>query len=205
MNEIDLALKRHKNRTERNLTTEKEDKSISKYFTKILLSLIFLLGCTIYIKLSPENLEIFKSHVFENNLTFTKINNWYHETFGSILPTVTEPKDQIVSTETNVLKRENYQDGYQISISKGTPIASITSGILVFMGEKEGYGNTLIIQGVDGTDIWYGSITDSNLKLSDYLDANTILGTSSEDKYFLVFQKDGEYLTYEEYFNQVSS
>ena len=73
------------------------------------------------------------------------------------------------------------------------------------MGEKEGYGNTLIIQGVDGTDIWYGNVADTNLNLYDYLDANTILGTSSEDKYYLVFQKDGEYLTYEEYFNQISS
>ena len=118
INEIDLALKRHKNRTEKNLVPEKEDKTISKYFTKILLSLIFLLVSTIYIKLSTENLEIFKSNVFESNLTFTKINNWYHETFGSILPTVTEPKEQIVSTQTNILTRENYQDGYQISTPK---------------------------------------------------------------------------------------
>ena len=118
INEIDLALKRHKNRTEKNLVPEKEDKTISKYFTKILLSLIFLLVSTIYIKLSTENLEIFKFIFFESNLTFTKINNWYHETFGSILPTVTEPKEQIVSTQTNILTRENYQDGYQISTPK---------------------------------------------------------------------------------------
>jgi len=209
MNELEMALLRHEQRKCGSTKSSKpveEDNRISKIFTKVLLSIIFVLLSTIYIKLDPENLSYFKKNLFESNLTFTKMNNWYHDTFGSILPTVKEPQDTLVSSNKNpVNQKESYLDGYKISSSKMSPVASITSGILVYMGEKEGYGNTLIIQGVDGVDIWYGGITDTNLKLYDYIDANTILGNTLEDHYYLLFQKNGEYLTYENYFDQISS
>ncbi len=207
MNEIDLAIMRHKNRVVEKIKEEnKDDRRVSNYFTKILLSIIFLLASTIYIKLDSNHLELYKKYVFESNLTFTKINNWYHQTFGNILPTVTEPQNQTVSiNNASDFVKEDYLDGYKVLTSASSPVFSITSGILVYMGEKEGYGNTFIIQGVDGVDIWYGGITDTNLKLYDYIDANTILGNTEDKLYYLVFQKDGVYLTYEDYLNQISS
>ena len=126
------------------------------------------------------------------------MNSWYHDTFGNILPTVTEPKEEMVAN-TDVSSKEKYLDGYKVAVSKGTPIKSLAGGLFVYMGEKEGYGNTYIIQGVDGVDIWYGGVTDTNLKLYDYIDAGTILGVSSEDVYYLAFQKNGEFLSYEDY------
>ncbi len=203
MNELEMALLRHEKRKINSVPTS-DDGRISKAFTKILLSVIFILASTIYIKLSPDNLEYFKKHIFESNLTFTKINNWYHNTFGNILPTVTEPKDNLVSSNSLTDAKERYLDGYKIT-SSGSPVTIITSGILVYQGEKEGYGNTFIVQGVDGVDIWYGGITDSNLKLYDYVDANTILGNTKDGYYYLVFSSNGTYLSYEDYFNQVSS
>ena len=71
------------------------------------------------------------------------------------------------------------------------------------MGEKEGYGNTFIIQGVDGVDVWYGGIVDTDFKLYDYVEADTILGNTMEDYYYLAFVKDGNFITYEEYQNQI--
>lgn len=200
MNEMDMALLRHEKR--KNGSQKKEDNNfISKCFTKVLLSVIFVLSSTIYIKLSPDNLTYFKKQIFESNLTFTKINNWYHDTFGSILPTVKEPTTNEVSSNVSVNELEKYLDGYKVHLGKSMPVTSLASGILVYMGEKEGYGNTLIVQGVDGVDIWYGGITDSNLKLYDYLDKDTILGNTVQDDYSLVFQGDGRFLTYEEYQN----
>ncbi len=207
MNEIEMALLRHEQRksTPHKKNYDEKNTTISNVFTKILLSVIFLLSSVIYIKLSPENLDYFKKNIFESNFTFMKINNWYHELFGSILPTVTEPKENLVSSNSNTpLKREEYLDGYKLTTSTTTPVENITSGILVFMGEKEGYGNTMIIQGVDGVDIWYGGITDASLKLYDYVEANTILGNTENDYYYLVYVKDGENLTYEKY-QEISS
>lgn len=201
MNEIEMALLRHERRKEQTTTSKTsnhESNAISICFTKILLSVIFLLSSIIYIKFSPENEIYFKQNLFESNLTFAKINNWYHENFGNILPSVSTPNDTLVSSDSGILNREPYLDGYKIK--SNTAVESLASGILVFMGEKEGYGNTLIIQGVDGVDIWYGNIIDVNLKLYDYLDAKSILGNSNGE-YYILFQKDGAFITYEEYFS----
>ena len=202
MDEVEMALLRHKKRKEHNIT-EKDDKKISKIFTKILLSIILVLGSTIYIKLSPENLENFKSTVLESNLTFTKINEWYHDVFGTVLPSVTEPDDSFVSNTDPLANLENYNDGYKVSTSKNSTIEALQSGLFVFQGEKEGYGNVYIIQGVNGIDIWYGNIQDTSLKLYDYIESGTILGTTQEDYYYLAFVKDGNFITYEEYQNQI--
>src|SRR5699024_4216591 len=97
MNELELVALRHKKRRDNALKETTEDKKISKMFTKILLSIILVLSCTIYVKLSPENLENFKRVVLESNLTFTKINEWYHNTFGSFLPSFQEPSTTTVA------------------------------------------------------------------------------------------------------------
>lgn len=203
MDDYELALLRHKKRNNFEDSISKDDKNISRIFTKVLLSVILVLTCTIYIKLSPDNLNFFKSHVFESNITFTKINNWYHSVFGNILPSFKEPDTSLVSSNVDGIKRVDYLDGYKLSVSKNTPLKTIASGLLVFLGEKEGYGKVAIIQGVDGVDIWYGGIMDTDYKLYDYIESNSIIGNTIEDYYYLLFLKDGQYLKYEEYINQV--
>ena len=155
MNEIDLALLRHKKR--RFDCNKKEDNKISNEFSKILLSIILVLSSVIFIKLDDDNKEWFKGHVLESNFAFMKINEWYHQTFGDILPSFQENTVTAVS-EISEGERERYLDGYKFKVLKNTPIKAISSGILVYMGEKEGYKNTFIMQGVDGVDIWYGNI-----------------------------------------------
>lgn len=204
MNEMEMALLRHQKRKVKEPYVE-EDKKISKLFSKILISIIFVLLSVIYIKMNPDNIEVFKKYLFEDNLAFTKINHWYNQLFGNILPTVSEPKDDVVSNMNSFGNRTNYLDGYKVNVDASMPISAISGGILVFMGEKEGYGNTLIIQGADGVDIWYGNIVDTNLKLYDYVDANTILGNSLDKYYYVVFKKDGESIKYEEYQEKISS
>ena len=55
----------------------------------------------------------------------------------------------------------------------------------------------IIIQQSDGLDAWYGGLTNVDVKLYDYIDKGTILG-GKEEHYYLLFQKEGEFLDYEE-------
>lgn len=209
MDELDYILKRHKTRLnkEMNFIEPHEQKNtISKVFSKILISIILILISCIYINLDKHNLASFKKYVFEDNITFAKINTWYHQNFGNILPTITNTTDQTVFENTlGTLVKEEYLDGYKIKASAQTPINALASGILVYADYKEGYGNTLIIQGVDGVDVWYGNITDLNVKLYDYIEKGTILGSNAGDEYYLVFLKEGNKVTYDEYINKVES
>ena len=78
-------------------------------------------------------------------------------------------------------------------------VPSIESGIVVFMGEKEGYGNTIIIEQVNGVDVYYSNINPSNIKLYDYIEKGKLLGEVKDNKLYMVFQKDGKYLDYKKY------
>ena len=63
-------------------------------------------------------------------------------------------------------------DGNKFIVEKQYLMPILQSGMVVFVGEKEGYGNTIIVQQVDGVDVWYSNIT-SNVKLYDYIEKNS--------------------------------
>ena len=73
-------------------------------------------------------------------------------------------------------------------------ISVIASGIVVFIGEKEDLGNTIIIQGNDGVDIWYSNITENDIKVYDYVEAGSILGSSNSENIYITITKDGEFI-----------
>ncbi len=48
------------------------------------------------------------------------------------------------------------------------------SGIVVYIGEKENYKQTVIVQQMNGVDVWYGNIKQANVKLYDYVEKRCI-------------------------------
>lgn len=172
--------------------------------TRILLSIILVISISISIKLDDNNTKIINKYLFEDSLKFTKINNWYQERVGKLIPDV-KTEDTLVfnSDDIKLHSYTKYHDGVKITLSKNSPISSLNGGIVIFMGNKDSYGNTIIIQGNDGIDYWYGSITNSNINLYDYIEKNTLIGETNEDYLYLILQKDGKYLNYEEYISKV--
>ena len=74
----------------------------------------------------------------------------------------------------------------------------LDSGLVVYIGEKEGYGSCIVVKQSNGIDVIYGNITDTNIKVYDYIEKGTIIGNANEYLY-LVFQKEGETLDYKKY------
>lgn len=196
-------LKKHQKRCVPNTKTIKPNK-LKYAFTRVLIAIIFVLISAIFINTSENNHQSFKKEVFETNLSFTKINEWYEKYFGKVLPIDINPGSTVVNKTTNEFKNiEKFHEGVSCGIGKGAIISTLNSGILVFLGEKENYGNVAIIQGIDGVDIWYGNIENINLSLYDYVEKDTLLGSAKEDQIYLVFQKEGQFLNYEEYKSQI--
>ena len=83
-------------------------------------------------------------------------------------------------------------------MSEKYAVPAIKEGMVVFVGEKEKYGKTIIISGTDGIDIWYSNI-NSNVKLYDYIEKGKIVGEAIDSKIYLLFKKDKQILNYEEY------
>ena len=86
-------------------------------------------------------------------------------------------------------KYEKYLDGIKYYISDNTKIYLKSSGIVTFIGEKEGYGNTVIVQQSDGYYAWYGNINES-IKLYDYVESGSEIGESSGEYYYALFKDD---------------
>ena len=168
--------------------------------SKFLLAIIFFLLSVIFTNFSDKNLLLYKEYVLTESLPFTKIKGWYEDLFGEVLP-----KKETVQTvfEGKLVYKDisDYLEGEKLTVSDKSIIYNITSGMVVFIGEKEGYGNTVIVQGVDGVDIWYGNLENVSVKLYDYLDKQTVLGQTKDDSLYLVIKKDNVAIKYENYQN----
>ncbi len=178
-----------------------KSKKISNFITKVLVSIILFLISLIYIKTSDKNLLLYKEYVFTESLPFTKIKNWYEDLFGEVAPQV-EVKEKTVFSGALVYKQiEDYQDGEKLVVNSNSLVSNLNGGIVVYIGEKEGYGNTVIVQGNDGADIWYGNIQNVAVKLYDYIEKDTPIGEVNGENLYLVIKKDNNFIKYEEYKN----
>ena len=169
------------------------------FFIKLLISIVITLVILILIKSSSNFKNNFYKHIYSNNISFTKLKGVYNKYIGDF-----NIFDNVVKIETVFNEKlmynssEKYLDGVKLSIDSNYLVPINESGIVVFIGEKENYGNTVIIQRIDGIDEWYGNIKNVNVKLYDYVSEGELLGEASNNLY-LVYKKDGNILNYEEY------
>ena len=180
--------------------TPSKSKRLSKYITKFMLAVIFFLASIIFTNTSDKNLLLYKEYVLTESLPFTKVKGWYEELFAEVLPS--NDNAQTVFDGKLVYKEiSDYQNGERLTVSSKSLVNSLASGIVVFSGEKDGFGNTVIIQGIDGADIWYGNLENISLNLYDYIEAGTVIGNTVDEYLYLVIKKDNEYIKYEDYQN----
>ncbi len=182
---------------------DKKIKYLKNLISRVLLSIIFILGSVIFTNLSQNNKELYQKVVLEDSLEFRKINEWYQGLFGNVDIIKKDDSTAVFFNTINYTTLEKYKNGVKLKVNPGEIINVITSGIVVFMGEKDNLGNTIIIQGNDGVDIWYSNITDTDINIYDYVEAGSILGLSNSDYIYLTINKDGKYISYEEYQEQI--
>ena len=140
-------------------------------------------------------------YLYENNINFATINNWYQEHFGDILPFQNIVKDntKLVFNENLVYEDASvYKDGVKLKVDSNYLVPIIESGIVVFIGEKDDYGKTVIIEQVDGVNVWYGNIDNINVSLYDYVSKGELLAEAN-NSFYMVFQKKGKYIKYQDY------
>lgn len=184
---------------------KKHQKQLMLFLIRFLVCIIITLLCLILLKKNPSWKSSFYKYVFEQNFRFASINQIYQKYFGSPIPFfeqfIEEPTKAVFHEELTYKEEKKYQDGVKLTVDHDLLIPSLESGIVVFIGEKEGYGNTLIIQQANGVDCWYGNIKNLSVKLYDYVEQGSALGEANGKNLFLVFKKDGSVLDYKQYIN----
>lgn len=176
-----------------------QKKYIKNLFTRVLVAIILFLVSSIFINFSDKNLLLFKKYLYNQTFDFAYINKFYNKYLGGVLPK-TKLRDETVSSDHVVYKEINkYYDGVKLKMNNQENIKVLQSGIVVFIGEKENYGNTVIIQGSDSVDYWYSNLENIGVKLYDYVLKDNIIGTIKDEYLYMVFSKNGEFLNYEEF------
>lgn len=176
-------------------------KYLKNLITRSLLSIIVLLLGIILLK---SNKEFLVTNVFTKNMEFAKISSFYDKYFGSLVPElpIKTPTETVFKEELSYQSKDDYLNGVKLTVEDNYLVPVLKSGIIVFVGDKEGYQNTVIIQGTDGTDIWYGNVSNSDYKLYDYVEEGALLGEASDKTLYIVLQKEGNFLKFDEYFKK---
>lgn len=188
-----------------NKTKKQEPKKHSHLNTMInhiLLSGILLLVSLCIIKINPSFKKWIDKEVYHTNFSFAKINHTYEKYFGSIFPLsgINHNNTQPVFNEKLVYKEKTpYKEGVKLVVNSNYLVPVLESGIIVFIGDKDNYGKTIIIQQVNGIDLWYIGVENSNLKIYDYIEKGSLLGETISNELYLFYQKAGEFLDYQEY------
>lgn len=204
MNNIDEIRNRIKNKSKHSKIKLSKTKFIKPMIYKFLITMVFVLGVLVITKTSDKYKAIIKQNVYDKNFSFAVVNDLYTKYLGSALPfkdlkifkeeVKTTFNENLIYTEAN-----KYLDGVKLTVDDKYLVPIQESGMVVFQGEKEGYGNIVIIQQTNGIDLWYGNLENINVKLYDYVEKGKLLGETKDDKLYLVYQKDGKYLDYKEY------
>lgn len=190
----------------RNKKYEKKDKKINRFLYKMLIKILIIILLTILtlilLKKYPKFKSKFYEEVYENNISFAKVNHLYKNLFGNPIPfsDYFESKTKPVFNEKlTYYKSEDYLDGVKLIVDKNYLIPSLESGMVVFIGDKDNYPNTVIIEQVNGINVWYSNVENINVNLYDYIDKGTLIGSTITDELYLVYKKDGKILDYNDY------
>ena len=182
----------------------KENKTSNSFFKKIILRIlvttIIALILLISFKMNSSFKKTFYHYVYEENFPFSVVKNFLQDKFGTSLTfdkLVTE--EEVFNEKLSYKDKSLYHDGVKLTVSSEYMIPSFESGIVVYIGQKENYKQVVIVQQMNGVDVWYGNIKQANVKLYDYVEKGSLIGQVDNKTLYLVFQKEGKFIDYQKY------
>ncbi len=189
-----------------NRKIKKEDNNYLKKYLKnfcirSFIVIIIFLFIAIICKTNNSFKDLIYKNVYETNFSFTTFKNFYNKYLGGIsfLDNMVSDVKPVFSPTLEYSNLSKYYDGVSLDVTNNYLVPVLESGIVVYIGQKEHYGNVIIIQGMDGVDISYANMYSSSVSLYDYIEKGDLLGEVSGNKLYLVYSKDGKILDYEEY------
>jgi len=171
-----------------------------KFLIKFMITILLTITSLITLKIKPDLKPTFYKYVFDDRISFVQIKSTYEKYLKDVIPFKNLIKEQSVFNEkitySNISK---YKDGSSLEVSSSYLVPILNSGMVIYTGEKEEYGLTVIIEQIDGLEVWYSNLKNYNVKLYDYVEKGNLLGEVDNNLY-IVIKKDGKFLDYEEVF-----
>jgi stage IV sporulation protein FA len=165
------------------------------FMMKILASACLVLVVAILFRSDTERAEPIKNFVtntMETDFQFAAVSDWYQDQFGkplALLPTK-EQEAKVPDSSSNThyalpasgkILEDFGDNGQRITIETGkdAPVEAMSEGLVRFVGEKEGFGKTVIIQHADKSESWYGNLADFDVNVYEYISSGVSVGKAS--------------------------
>lgn len=185
--------------------TNKKNKSkyINNLIFRCLICSILVMSIALINKFSPNTYIKIKNNIFNKSFNFAKLNILSKKIIGkNVFYSKDKSESELVMNDNISSKKiEKYHDAEKIYVSDSLPIGSIESGIVIYSGIKDDYGNTIIIQGVDGYNIWYANVENIEADLYSYIEKGELIASAKGNYIYLLIEKNGQIYSYEEYKN----
>lgn len=200
INEVQNRI-RNKKKNIKGTSIDNYNRKLKVFLIKLVLVVIIFCTFTALVKTNTNIKNKVYKYVYNTNISFAYLKKLYNEHIGNILPF------QDIFTTKKVFNEKleykslaTYNKGVKLTLEDNYAIPIIKGGIVIFVGEKDNIGKTVIIQQSDGIDVWYGNLSNVNVKLYDYVEDGKIIGEASNNELYLEFQKDGVNIDYKEVF-----
>lgn len=179
---------------------------------------LFLVLAILFRNESPalDTARNYVSQSFEKDFQFATVSNWYEDKFGKPLALFPVPEGKENAKE-NVQKDngqhyallasgkilEDFEESGQrviIETSKDAAVEAMGEGMVRFVGEKEGFGKTVVIQHADKSESWYGNLGEISVSLYDFIEKGKKVGTVSngdsgeKGSFYFAIKKDENFI-----------
>lgn len=187
MNKVDEINNRIKNKK-----SPKQNNKCNFFIVKFFIIFLLFIFMSILVNNDIKVKNIIYSKVYNNNFSFAQFKNIYNKYIGNIIPFQNIFKTKKVFNEKlEYMNLSKYNNGVKLTLKDGYAIPAIKSGIVIFVGNKKDLGKTVIINQSDGIDVWYSNLSNTTMKLYDYVEDNSIVGEAKNNTLYLNFKKDG--------------
>ena len=195
-----MSIEEYRNKKKNNEVeiNSKLKRKIKSFINKVLISIIILLIGLIINKRNPSFSKKINKKLFEENINFIKLKKTYNKYFGKYIGETKQVED-VFTEKMNYKSKSIYKDGVKLEVESGYLIPAIESGIVVYEGEKEGYGYTVILEQINGINVWYSNINPKDIKMYDYINKGDLIGEAKDKKIYLLFEQKGKFLDYKKY------
>ena len=116
----------------------KKNSLLKSFLIKTLILILIGILILIFIKKDDKNKELISKYVFENNISFSYINNFYKKYLGNILPfdNLFDNTSQVFNEDLVYESINKYKDGISLKVASNYLIPCLESGIVTFMEKK---------------------------------------------------------------------
>ncbi|TKD70285.1 M23 family metallopeptidase [Pseudalkalibacillus hwajinpoensis] len=166
------------------------------FMIRSMIAACLFLSAGILFKADSERVAPIQGYVSDlmvQDFQFATVKEWYEGKFGNpvaLFPTAPESETAgekpvyALPASGKVLEDfETTGKGIMVETVLSSEVEAINAGVVTYAGNKDGTGQTVVVQHTDGSESWYGMLDSIDVSLYDFVQTKDKLGsvTNSED------------------------